>query len=62
MKQKNTTIRRAAMEAGLYLWEVAEGLGLTDFQFSRKLRHELSDSEREHVLSVIEELRRKEGR
>ncbi len=53
---KNKEIREAAAEAGVRLWEIADRLGLTDGNFSRKLRHELPDTERERVLSIIGEI------
>lgn len=53
---KNKEIREAAAAAGIRLWEIADRLGLTDSNFSRKLRHEFSDAERVRVLSIIGEI------
>ena len=53
---KNKEIRAAAAAAGIRLWEIADRLGLTDGNFSRKLRHEFPDAERERVLSIIGEI------
>lgn len=53
---KNKKIREAAAAAGVRLWEIAERYGVNDGNFSRKLRRELPDDEREHVLSIIEEI------
>lgn len=50
--QANRDVRNAAAEAGFYLWEVAEALGIADGTFSRKLRNELSDSEKEAVCAT----------
>ena len=58
---KNKEIREAAKKAGVFLWRVAERLGVTEFSFSRKLRHELSTEEKAKVLSIIEELRAEQG-
>lgn len=52
----NTEIRDAAKRNGVYLWQVAEGIGITDATFSRKLRRELPADERERVLNVIDKL------
>ncbi|MCI7727894.1 MAG: hypothetical protein MSH58_12310 [Clostridiales bacterium] len=52
----NTEIREAAKRNGVRLWQVAEGIGISDAAFSRKLRRELSASERERVMTVIEKL------
>ncbi len=53
----NEAIRLAAKDAGVYLWEIADRLKMTDSNFSRKLRRELSDDERENVLAVIENIK-----
>lgn len=55
--QANRDIRNAASEAGFYLWEVAEALDMADGTFSRKLRNELSDSEKEAVFRAIERMK-----
>lgn len=57
---RNETVRTAAKNAGVHLWEVAEEIGMCPETFSRKLRHELSEAEREMVLSVIRKI--SEGR
>lgn len=53
---RNAEIRDAAKTAGVFLWEIAERFGVSDCNFSRKLRKELPDSERERVLTIIKEL------
>lgn len=52
----NNEIRIAAREAGVHLWQVAECLGLNDGNFSRKLRHELPQEEKEKILAIIDRL------
>lgn len=52
----NKEIRDAANEAGICLWQVAEKLGVSDGNFSRKLRRELPAEDREKVLNIIREL------
>lgn len=52
----NKEIRDAAKEVGVCLWQVAEKLGVSDGNFSRKLRRELPAEDREKVLSIIREL------
>ena len=39
------------------MWQVAYHLGMSDSSFSRKLRRELSEADRERVLQAIEELK-----
>lgn len=53
---KNVKIREEAKRAGVYLWEVAERWGCNDGNFSRKLRRELPEDEREKILAIIEEV------
>ena len=52
----NTEIRDAAKRSGVKLWQGAEEIGMSDSAFSRKLRHELSDKDRENVISAINRL------
>ena len=53
---RNKEIREAAKKAGVCLWQIAERLGMNDGNFSRKLRRELSDSDKERVMEIIVEL------
>ena len=56
---ENLAIRKAAKEAGIPLWKVAEQYGVTDSTFSRKLRRELPKGEQDKLLKIITSL--KEG-
>ncbi|MGN1009141.1 MAG: hypothetical protein ACI4PV_09355 [Butyricicoccus sp.] len=58
---KNLDIRKETREAGLHLWQVADGLGINDGNFSRKLRHELSEPEKEKIRAIIAELSTQKG-
>ena len=58
MNIKNQDIRQAAAVAGIRLWQIADKLGISDCNFSRRLRRELDAEEKNKVLSVIEELSR----
>ncbi len=49
----NAVIRTALKENAVYQWMVAEELKIQESAFSRKLRHELPDAERERVLEAI---------
>ncbi len=55
----NHDVRQAAKDAGVPHWKIAEALGINEFSFSRKLRHELPAKEREEILRVIGELAHK---
>ena len=50
----NQDIKNAAAGAGVKLWQIADVLGITDSTFSRKLRKELPDVEKERIHVIIE--------
>lgn len=52
----NKEIRSAAQNAGVRLWEVAAAYGINDGNFSRKLRQELPQAEKEKILGIINRL------
>lgn len=52
----NANIRTAAKRNGVYLWEVAEALGIQDSALSRKLRKELPEKETVNILHIIDQL------
>lgn len=52
----NQDIRRAATGSSVKLWQIAEVLGIADYNFSRKLRKELSVNEKEKIFSIIDQL------
>lgn len=57
MKVMNLDIRERAKAAGVHLWQIAERLGMNDGNFSRKLRRELTDHDKERIFCIIEELK-----
>ena len=52
----NQDIRRTAAGAGVKLWQIANALGMADCSFSRKLRKELPQDEKEKIFSIIQQL------
>ena len=57
MKQKtNSAIRTAAAQRGVKLWQIADALGMNDGNFSRKLRHELPQEEKQQILALIDKI------
>lgn len=56
----NRDVRAGAAGAGVRLWQIAEELGITDSSFSRKLRKELPQDEKDRIFTIIEKLS-KEG-
>lgn len=53
---RNEDIRQMAKAAGIKLWQIAEVVGVNDGNFSRKLRHELSATEKQKILEIIARL------
>ena len=52
----NKEIRNAAGGHGLKLWQVAEAIGMNESAFSRKLRKELPQEEKQRILETIDRL------
>lgn len=52
----NADIRQAAQKAGIYLWRIADELGIADKTFTLWMRHELPDDTKERILSIIQKL------
>ena len=53
---RNSDLRQEIKSAGLRLWQIAEALGLQDSNFSRRLRHELSEAEKAKIREIIADL------
>ena len=53
----NIEIRKKAKGSGVHLWRIADVLGITDGNFSRKLRKELSESEKKQIFKIIDDLK-----
>ena len=45
-----------AKSKGILLWQIADKLGITDGNFSRKLRHEFTQEEQQKIMQLIDEL------
>lgn len=52
----NAEIRERAKQAGVCLWQVAAVSGINDGNFSRKLRRELPQEEKQRILEIINRL------
>ena len=52
----NEVIKAKAKEAGIRLYRIAHELGMNDGNFSRKLRCELSDTDKQKIIGIIERL------
>ncbi|MBQ6526427.1 MAG: hypothetical protein IJI32_07390 [Clostridia bacterium] len=49
-------VKRMILDAGLYLYQVADELGVTDSWFSKMLRHDFTAEDTERVKAAIEKL------
>lgn len=56
--KRNNDIRAAAKENGVYLYEIAENLDVSEPTFIRWLRKDLADDMKAKVLAAIEEIKR----
>lgn len=56
MKRANQEIREYAAKNGVYLWEIALAMGISEPTMTRKLRMELPENEHEMIIQVINEL------
>lgn len=50
-------VKKRILAAGLKIWQVAYVFGVTDGNFSRKLRKDFSEEDTEKILSIIEKLK-----
>ena len=56
MRRANQEIREYAAKNGIYLWEIALALGISEPTLTRKLRTELPDRDREEIIRIINDL------
>lgn len=56
-KMRNQDIHKAFKESGVRKWRVAELLNVTDVAFSKKLRKELPQEEKEKIFQAIEKVK-----
>ena len=54
--KKNQDIRTEVKNSGLYLWQIAEEMNISDNYMSRLLRKELSEEKKKEIRSIIERL------
>lgn len=57
----NMEIRAAAKSAGVFLYEIAEKLDVSEPTFIRWLRKELDEPTKRKALAAIEEIKREHG-
>lgn len=53
----NADVREAAKNAGIFLYQVAAAMGISEPTMTRKLRFELSDAEKKPLFEAIEHIK-----
>lgn len=56
MSKANADIREAAKKAGVYLYKIADRLGVCENTLTIRLRRELSEDNKRQILDIISEL------
>lgn len=51
--RKNESIRTALKECGMYQWQLAKRLGISEPTFTRMMREELPEEEQKKIVSII---------
>lgn len=54
--QANKEIRATAIKSNVRFWQIADGMGIHEVTLIKRLRHELPESDKAKILSVIEKL------
>lgn len=55
----NQDVRNYAKSKGVRLWQIAETLHINDGNFSRRLRKELPEVQKQEIIQIIDELAEK---
>ena len=58
---KNNSLREYAKQKKVCLWEIAEADGFSYQTMTRKLRHELSETELKKYMSIIDQISKERG-
>lgn len=53
---KNKDIRQEVKKSNIKLWQIADRLGIADTNFSKMLRKELSEKQKEKIRYIIKKL------
>lgn len=52
----NKDIRSYAKQKGVKFWQIADVIGISEITMSRRLRYELSESDKAEIMQIIDEL------
>ena len=53
---KNLDIRAEMSRAGIFMWQIADKIGICEMTLTRKLRYELGDKEKNELRAIITEI------
>lgn len=53
---KNQDVKNYAKAKGVRLWQIAEVLKINDGNFSRRLRKELPEAQKQEIMKIIDDL------
>lgn len=62
MLKANVKIRDALKNKGIYQWQLAEKLNISEFTLTRYLRKELSKEQQAEMLKTIEKMAKEENK
>lgn len=54
---KNIDLRTECKQANVFLWQIAEAMGICDMTLSRKLRKELPQDQKDKIKTLIAEIK-----
>ena len=49
----NLDVRECAKKSGIYLWQIAAAIGVSEPTFNRRMRVEMPETEKEQIKKVI---------
>lgn len=58
----NSDVRTAAKNAGVFLYQIAAAMGISEPTMTRKLRFELSEQEKKPIFEAIERIKVNESK
>lgn len=58
---KNLKLRSALKERGIYLWQLAKILGISEATMCRKMREEMSEAEVNRIIFLLDNAEDKDG-
>lgn len=57
MERENLDERSLIKKSGIYFWQMADHLGMSEASFTRMMRHKLSEEEKQKIIRAIHEIR-----